>query len=94
MDLVTRFWIKDQGNGWCRDRSSVHLRFVSACHHHAAVACSSGQQQQQRGGWCGLAEACGMQLVLWREACMGRWRSGVGNDEDGPSAERRHGRHG
>eukprot|EP00983_Pelagomonas_calceolata_P029750 932185-Pelagomonas_calceolata.AAC.1 len=73
----------------------MHLQFVSACRHHAAAACSSGQkQQQQRGGWCGLAEACGMQLVLWREACMGRWRSVVGSNKYGPSTERRHGRHG
>eukprot|EP00983_Pelagomonas_calceolata_P037317 1136285-Pelagomonas_calceolata.AAC.1 len=53
---------KHIGDGWCRARSSVHLRFVSACRHHAAAACSSEQQRQQRGGWCALAEACGMQL--------------------------------
>jgi len=35
-----------------------------------------------------------MQLVLGCGACTGRWWSGVGSDEEGPSTERRHGRHG
>eukprot|EP00983_Pelagomonas_calceolata_P057517 1145104-Pelagomonas_calceolata.AAC.1 len=68
------------------------LRFVSACRHHAAAVCSREQQPQQpRGGGCELAEACGMQLVLWRRACMGRWWSGVGGDEGGPGIKQSHG---
>eukprot|EP00983_Pelagomonas_calceolata_P032605 1022068-Pelagomonas_calceolata.AAC.1 len=35
-----------------------------------------------------------MQLVLGCGACTGRYWSGVGSDEEGPSTERRHGRHG
>eukprot|EP00983_Pelagomonas_calceolata_P080959 1155361-Pelagomonas_calceolata.AAC.4 len=70
---------------------SMHLRFVSACRYRATAACSS---KQQRGSWCGLEEACRMQLILWREVCMGRWWSGGGSGEEGPSTERRQGRHG
>eukprot|EP00983_Pelagomonas_calceolata_P022575 710705-Pelagomonas_calceolata.AAC.1 len=32
-----------------------------------------------------------MQLVLWRRACMGRWRGGVGSDEGGPGIEQMQG---
>eukprot|EP00983_Pelagomonas_calceolata_P043872 1139074-Pelagomonas_calceolata.AAC.1 len=79
------------GNGCCRACSSVHLRFVSACRHHAVAACSSERQPQHRGGWVRASRGCGMQLVLWRGACMGHWWSGVGSDEGGPGIEQRHG---
>eukprot|EP00983_Pelagomonas_calceolata_P014356 457482-Pelagomonas_calceolata.AAC.1 len=52
------------------------------------------RSRSSRGGGCGLAEACGMQLALWRGARVGRWWSGVGSDEGGPGIEQRHGRHG
>eukprot|EP00983_Pelagomonas_calceolata_P079142 1154557-Pelagomonas_calceolata.AAC.1 len=43
------------------------------------------------GGGCELAEACGMQLVLWRGGYVGCWWSGVGSDKGEPSIEQMHG---
>eukprot|EP00983_Pelagomonas_calceolata_P037012 1136153-Pelagomonas_calceolata.AAC.2 len=49
-------------------------------HAAASSSCSSV------GVGCELAEACGMQLVLWRRACVGRWWSGVGSDGEGQAS--------
>eukprot|EP00983_Pelagomonas_calceolata_P009033 293684-Pelagomonas_calceolata.AAC.1 len=66
---------------------SRYLLAVTTRQQRAAASSS----RSSVGGECKLAEACGMQLVMWPGVCMGCWWSGLGSDEGGPGIKQGHG---